>query len=121
VSQLPTMPASLEKMIADGRMLSVLKGTAGYTEYLSCLDELRALNYLDILYLSGTDAIMLAVAEARALFKVRQLVDERIAQGAALTAELDAAVEKLRKRQDAAQHTFSNRVDPRFQRTPAVG
>jgi len=115
------MPPSLEKLIEDGRMLSALKGTAGYTEYLSCLDELRALNYLDILNLTDSDAIMRSVGEARALFNVRRLLDERIAQGAALTAELDAAVEALRAREAAAQRIFAARVDPRFQRTPAVG
>jgi len=115
------MPPSLEKLIADGQMLAALKGTAGYAEYLSCLDELRALNYLDILNQSDKDAILIAVGEARTLFKVRRLLDERIAQGAALTAELDAAVEALRAREAAAQRTFATRVDPRFQRTPAVG
>ena len=121
MSEIPTMPPALEKMVMDAQALTVLKGTVGYAEFLSCLDELRALNYLDILNLKDPDAIMRAVGEASALFKVRGLIDERVAQGAALTAELDAAVAAIRDREAAAQRTFTPRVDPRFRREPAVG
>jgi hypothetical protein len=80
---------------------------------LGALGELRALNYLDILTLTDRDEIITAVGEARALWKVRNLVDDCVQQGAAIAAELDAQVAAIREREAAAQRTFTPRPDTR--------
>lgn len=119
--EVPVLPRVLEEVVEEGHSLEMLRHSEGYRQFLYRLDELRALNYYDILNSKGHDETISAVAEARALLKVRRLVDDRIAEGAALTAELDAQVAKVSERQAAAQRAFTPRVDPRYRRTGEAG
>lgn len=106
---LPSLPPEIEALADRGRELELLRGSAGYAQFLEIVRELRATNYLEILGCEDRDKRDIAVGEGRALLKMMTLLDGEIARGAAVTNELDAQMEAIRLR-EAAATKFQPRV-----------
>lgn len=112
---LPSLPEKLKEFAESCGDLEGLRQHAGYKFFLDALDELRALNYLDILNSNDQLAILTAVGAGRALWATRQLLEQKVLEGRELIERFDGAHEAYRLRKEAEQraNAFAPAAGPR--------
>lgn len=105
----PGLPKEVEEFVNGCLEVENLRQHPGFQKFLDALDELRSLNYLDILNSADSTAMIAAVGEARALFRVRGLLDERVREGRHLIETLDGSSQAFRQRKEAERRAYSPR------------
>lgn len=104
---LPSLPGFLQGFSVQCEGLDTLRQHPAFAGFLGALDELRALNYLDILNSGDQVAILTAVGEGRALAKVARMVDDRVQEGKALVERFDGASAQYRARKEAERRAYT--------------
>lgn len=103
----PSLPRNLEGFASQTEALDALRSHPAYAAFLYALDELRALNYLDILNGGDQVAILTAVGEGRAFAKVARMVDDRVQEGKKLVERFDGASAQYRLRKEAERRAYT--------------